>query len=34
MYRLLSEFGATPRSRFKDDQQREEDIDEFRDTRT
>jgi P27 family predicted phage terminase small subunit len=31
MYRLLTEFGATPssRSRIKADQQREEDIDEF-----
>jgi P27 family predicted phage terminase small subunit len=31
VYRLLTEFGATPssRSRIKADQQREEDIDEF-----
>jgi hypothetical protein len=34
MYRLLTEFGATPssRSRIKADQQREEDIDELLNT--
>jgi P27 family predicted phage terminase small subunit len=36
MYRLLTEFGATPssRSRIKADQQREDEIDEFLDTGT